>query len=440
MQVYLETYGCTLNQADSDIMGGILKHAGFRLVKKQGDAEVIVLNTCTVKGRTENRIISRIEALRKQGKRIVVAGCLSINEKRVRIACPEAVLVHPGAVSFIAEAVRDAAAGRVAKYAEPAAGNREQGTGNWKEGLPRLFTKPILRVPIQEGCVGNCYFCQTRLARPYLMSYSVKWLRSWVEEGVRRGAKEIQLTGMDSGAYGLDLGTNLVALLDEVRKIKGGFRVRLGMINPGHAKKMLPKMMDIFEDKKFYKFFHLPVQTGSEKVRGEMNRAHSVADFKKVVKAIRKKFPDATISTDIIVGYPTEKEEDFEKTLKLVKEIKPDIVNVSKFASRRGTVASKLREIPTEEVKRRSTELAELVRRIGAEKNRRFEGKRMEVLITERGKKGLGNGELGTVNWKGRAENYKQVCILGKFKAKLGDRVKVKITGSNFGSLFGKRI
>ena len=288
------------------------------------------------------------------------------------------------------------------------------------------------------------------------MSYSVKWIRNWVEEGVKKGAKEIQLTGMDSGAYGLDLGTDLVALLDEVRKIKGDFKVRLGMINPGHAKKMLPKMMDIFEDKRFYKFFHLPVQTGSEKVRGEMNRAHSVADFKKVVTAIRRRFPDASISTDIIVGYPTEKGEDFEKTLKLVKEIKPDIVNVSKFASRRGTVASKLREIPTDEVKRRSTELAELMHRIGAEKNRKFEGKRMEVMITEKGKKGLGNGgldggnpkgfcqlsrsDMETVNWKGRADNYKQVCILGKFKARLGDRVKVNITGSNFGSLFGKRI
>ena len=417
MKVYLETYGCTLNQADSDIMGGILRHAGFRLVKKTDEADVVILNTCTVKGRTENKIISRIEALRKQGKRIVAAGCLSINEKRVRTACPEAVLVYPGAVSFIAEAVRKAANGEGGEFREKSA----------KEGLPRIFTKPILRIPIQEGCVGNCHFCQTKLARPYLMSYSVKWLRSWVEEGVKKGAKEIQLTGMDSGAYGLDLGTDLVALLEEMREVRGDFRIRLGMINPGHAKKMLPKLLDIFKDRKFYKFFHLPVQTGSEKVRREMNRAHSVADFRKVVRAIRKKFPDACISTDIIVGYPTETRKDFEKTLKLVKEIKPDIVNVSKFASRRGTTAAEMREIPTDEVKRRSTELAELVHKIGAEKNRKFEGKRMEVLVTEKGK-----------TLKGRAENYKQVCVLGKSKLKLGDKVRVRIIGSNFGSLFGK--
>ncbi|MDD2655684.1 MAG: tRNA (N(6)-L-threonylcarbamoyladenosine(37)-C(2))-methylthiotransferase [Candidatus ainarchaeum sp.] len=422
MKVYLETYGCTLNQADSDIMGGILRHAGFRVARRPGGADVVVLNTCTVKGRTENKIISRIEALGKQGKRIVVAGCLSINKKRVRDACPEAVLVHPGAVSFIADAVRDAAAGKIAEYRERAA----------KEGLPRIFTKPILRIPIQEGCVGNCHFCQTKLARPYLMSYSPGWIRSWVEEGVRKGAKEIQLTGMDSGAYGLDIGTDLAALLGEVRKVKGDVRIRLGMINPGHAKKMLPKLLDIFEDRKFYKFFHLPVQTGSEKVRKEMNRAHSVADFRAVVRAIRKRFPDACISTDIIVGYPTETESDFLETVRLVKEVRPDIVNLSKFASRRGTKAAELREIATDIVKRRSTELSAIVRMVGAEKNREYEGRKMEMLVLE---KGNGKQEYG---WKGRASNYKQVCVLGK--AKIGERVDARIIGSNHGSLFGKRI
>ncbi len=459
MHVHIETYGCTLNQADSDIMGGVLRHAGFGLTKRIDGADVVVLNTCTVKGRTENRIISRIEALRKQGKKIVVAGCLSINEKRVRTACPEAVLVHPGAVARIADAVKEAIAGGGAAYKEIAA----------KEGLARIFTKPILRIPIQEGCVGNCHFCQTKLARPLLMSYSPKWLRGWVEEGVGKGAKEVQLTGMDSGAYGLDLGTDLVSLLEEIGKVRGDFRIRLGMINPGHARRMLPGLLRVFGKRKFYKFFHLPVQTGSEKVRREMNRAHSVSDFKKVVRAIRKRFPDACISTDIIVGYPTETGEDFGKTLKLVKEIKPDIVNVSKFASRRGTKAAEMREVPTDEVKRRSTELAELVRKVGAEKNGKFEGKIIEVLITEKGKRIYGNGmaetrkavkssgtspvfsaekrisasyreairKRGAGSWKGRAGNYKQVCVLGK--ARLGERMKVRITGSNYGSLFGKR-
>lgn len=427
MKVYLETYGCTLNQADSDLMGGILRDAGFRIAKSASTADVVVLNTCTVKGRTENRMASRIGALRRQGKRIVVAGCLGVNRKRVRDACPEAVILHPGAVGKVADAVRDAAAGRVAEYAETAA----------KEGLPRIFTKPILRIPIQEGCVGNCTFCQTKIARPRLMSYSIKWIRGWVEEGVRKGAKEVQLTGMDSGAYGLDLGTNLVGLLTEIAKVRGEFKVRMGMVNPSHAKRMLPELLDIFGDKRFYRFFHLPVQTGSEKVRLEMNRAHSVEDFREVVRSVRRRFPDACISTDIIVGYPTETREDFAETLALVGEVRPDVANVSKFSSRRGTAASRLKEIRTQEVKARSTELSALVRRIGAEKNRKWEGKVLEVLITEKGK-AAGDGGRETGDWKGRAENYKQVCVKGR--ARLGERMKVRVVDSNHGSLFGERI
>ncbi len=419
MEVYLETYGCTLNQADSDLMGGVLRDAGFGIAEGVRIADVVVLNTCTVKGRTENRMVSRIEALRRQKKKLVVAGCLGINRKRVRDACPEAVIVHPGAVANIAEAVMDAAAGRVTEYAEPAA----------KEGLPRVFTSPILRIPIQEGCVGNCTFCQTKIARPYLMSYSIKWIRSWVEEGVRKGAKEVQLTGMDSGAYGLDLGTSLVGLLKEIAKVEGDFRVRLGMVNPAHMKRMLPGLLEVFGDRRFYRFFHLPVQAGSEKVAGEMKRAHTVGDFREVVGAVRGKFPDACISTDIIVGYPTESRKDFGETLSLIGEVRPDVVNVSKFSSRRGTPASRLKEIRTEEVKRRSTELSSLVKRIGAEKNKEWEGRVLEVLITEKGKAGT---------WKGRAGNYKQVCLRGK--ARLGEKVKVKVVDSNHGSLFGKRI
>ena len=416
MKVYLETYGCTLNQADSDIMEGVLREGGHSISSFE-DADVVVLNTCTVKGRTENKIVSRIEALAAVGKPLVVAGCLGINEKRVRTAAPTAVIVHPGAVARICEAVEHALQGKASVFAEL----------EKKEGLARAYTAPILRIPVQEGCVGNCSFCQTKLARPELLSYSIPWIKSWVEEGLRRGAKEVQLTGMDAGAYGLDIGTDLLSLLREVGSIEGDFRVRMGMINPGHAKRMLPGLLEVFGNEKFYKFFHLPVQTGSEKVRGEMNRAHTVADFRAVVGGLRGAFPEAVISTDIIVGYPTETEEDFAETRKLIEEVRPDIVNISKFASRRGTPAAELPEIHTAEVKRRSTELTSLVQRIGGEKNKEYVGRELDVLVTELQKTPTG-----------RAFNYKQVCVQGD--AELGSWVKVKIESATHGSLMGKLI
>ena len=414
MKVYLKTYGCTLNRADSDIMQGLLLREGYSLAESAEGAPVVILNTCTVKGRTENRIISRIGKLAGEGKKLVVAGCLGINEGRVRAAAPHAVIVHPGALAHICEAVGCAARGEAKVFSEAAE----------KEGLPRVFTAPILRIPLQEGCVGNCSFCQTKIARPKLVSYSPQWLKSWVEEGLRKGAKEIQLTGMDAGAYGMDRGGDLVSLLGEVESVKGDFRIRMGMINPGHAKRMLGGLLDVFESVKFYKFFHLPVQTGSEKVRGEMNRAHTVEDFREIVSAVRGRFPEAVIATDIIVGYPTESVEDFTESVGLVEEVRPDIVNVSKFASRRGTEAAKLKEVHTSEVKRRSSLLSEVVRRVGEEKNRGYIGRELDVLVTEIQKTPTG-----------RAFNYKQVCV---DRGELGEWVKVKIIDANHGSLFGK--
>ena len=414
--VAVETYGCTLNQADSDIMKGILEEAGYLL---SPDSPIFILNTCAVKETTENKIIFRIGKLKGEGKKIVVAGCLGMgpNEKRVRKADPDAVIVLPDAISHIVEAVECAERGEAKTFS----GGSEKGM------LPRIYTEPILRVAVQEGCVGNCYFCQTRIARPKLTSQKPLWIKRWVEEGVKKGAKEIQITGQDTGAYGLDIGSSLPEMLREVLSVEGEFRVRLGMINPGHAKKMLPELLEIMENEKFYKFLHIPVQSGSEKVREEMNRMHSVADFEEVVSKVRGRFPDATISTDIIVGYPTESKEDFEKSKELLERVKPDIVNISKFSSRRGTEASRLKKIDTFEVKKRTVEMSKFVKMLGEKRNSRYVGRMEKVLITEIQKTPTG-----------RMGNYKQVCVDAGLK--LGEWVNVKIVDFNHGSLFGEVI
>lgn len=415
-RVFIETYGCTLNHADSDIMKGILEEAGYLL---SPDSPIFILNTCAVKETTENKLIYRIGKLKAEGKKLVIAGCLGMepNQKRVRETDPDAVIVLPDAVSQIVEAVECAERGEAKTFN----GGRGKGT------LPRIYTAPILRIGAQDGCVGNCYFCQTKIARPKLASIPVREIKRWAEEGVKRGAKEIQITGQDTGAYGMDIGSSLPEMLREVLSVEGDFRVRLGMLNPGHAKRMLPELLELLGNKKFYKFLHLPVQTGSEKVREEMNRVHPVADFEEVVREARAKFPDVTISTDIIVGYPTESEEDFGESKKLLERVEPDTVNISKFSSRRGTEASRLRKIDTLEVKRRTVEMSELVKKLGAKRNSRYLGRIEDVLITEMQKTPTG-----------RMENYKQVCI--NPGVKIGEWVKAKIVDYNHGSLFGELI
>ncbi len=408
MKIYFETYGCTLNQADTDIMKGILMSNSHQIVQNENEADIIIVNTCTVKGATENKIIERLGTLK--GKKVVVAGCLVINRKRIRSVLPDAPLVWPSAVSRINEAVDAAIEGL------PVEINELKRT----ETSTRIYTAPVLRLPVSEGCTGSCYFCQTKLARPVLVSYSEKTIAEWVSHGVERGAKEIQLTSMDTGAYGIDHGTNLLELLKCINGIDGDFLVRIGMINPEHAMKMKEGLAEIMEKGKLFRFMHIPVQSGSEKVCKEMGRNHTVKDFVDTVSFFRSRIPDITISTDIIVGYPTETQEDFQQTLKLLETVKPDVVNLSKFTPREGTKAAEMKQIASEITKERSRKTNEIVKKVCTENNLKYVGKTIDVLVTEKG--------------KGRAGNYKQVAFEGD--SELGSWIKVKIKDANHGSLF----
>ncbi|MBN1169904.1 tRNA (N(6)-L-threonylcarbamoyladenosine(37)-C(2))-methylthiotransferase [Candidatus Micrarchaeota archaeon] len=413
-RVFVETYGCTLNHADSDIIKAVLKH---EIVENEELADVIILNTCTVKGTTENRICDRMKSLKKP---FVVAGCLSANEKKIRDFAPGAPIVGTSSICLVNDAVKDALAGKASIYKKFQS----------KENLPKLLSAPIMRIPINDGCLSSCNFCQTKLARPFLRSFSPKTIVRWINESVKHGAREIQLTSMDSGAYGYDVRTNLVELLelianDDSKDAQDGYLVRLGMINPDHAKKFLPDLKRILKHRKFYKFLHAPVQAGSEKVVKEMNRDHSVRDFADIVNTLRSEIPGITISTDIIVGYPTETEDDYEKTLELIRETKPEIINLSKFSPRPGTKARELPQLRTEEIKRRSKKATDLIAEINSETRKALIGNTYRVLITEK-----------CPDYKGRNINYMQVVLKG-FHGELGQFADVKINNANHNSLFG---
>ena len=346
-KIYFETYGCTLNRADTDIMKGIVLEQGMELADEQ-NADVIVLNTCTVKETTENKIISRIKSINKP---LVVAGCMSVNEKRIRNNKPNVVIISSGAIEKITEAINRAIEGKPLTF----------NSFNYKDELPRIYTAPILRIPIVDGCLSNCAFCETRFARPGLRSYRIKTIGKWIREGVKKGAKEIQLTGMDTGAYGHDIKTNLIDMLNAVLEEKGDFKIRLGMINPQHAKRLLDGLLKVYEHKKMYKFIHLPVQSGSEKVVKLMNRGHTVKDYVELVDSFRNKF-NMTIATDIIIGFPGEEQEDCEQTIKILERTKPDVINISKFSVREHARAKKMKKLDTKTIKNRSTDISDIIK------------------------------------------------------------------------------
>ncbi|RZN34060.1 MAG: tRNA (N(6)-L-threonylcarbamoyladenosine(37)-C(2))-methylthiotransferase [Methanophagales archaeon ANME-1-THS] len=245
-------------------------------------------------------------------------------------------------------------------------------------------------IPIAMGCVGRCSYCVVKQARGELISYAPEKIREAVKHAVERGAKEIQITSQDCSAYGCERGDGfkLPELLALVTSVEGDFSVRVGMMNPCTISHILDALLEAFESEKIFKFFHVPVQSGSDKVLRDMRRGYKAADFIELVTRIRKRFADCTLCTDFIIGFPTETEEDFHASLKLLEEVKPEKVNITRFSPRPGTDAAQLKDLLDREKKRRSRIFSALERRIGFETQKALEGKELTVLITEKGTKG----------------------------------------------------
>jgi MiaB/RimO family radical SAM methylthiotransferase len=252
-----------------------------------------------------------------------------------------------------------------------------------------------------------------------LRSYSTEEIVEKVECDLASDAKEFWFTSQDTACYGRDLGTNLAALLKSVCAVDGDFRVRVGMMTPNFALDMLDELVDAFNDEKVFKFLHLPVQSGDNAVLKRMNRYYTVSDFKNIVNRFRQAFPNMTLATDVICGFPGETTKAFGNTLRLIGEVKPDIVNVSKFYARPGTAAAKMPDhIVATEIKRRSTETANLAKQTSLERNQRWLGWTGEILIDEKGK--ISN------SWIGRNVAYKPVAVKSP-ELLLGKKLQVKV-------------
>jgi MiaB-like tRNA modifying enzyme len=424
MKVYLETYGCSANKSDSEIMLGLLKENGFEITDKKEEADVLIINTCIVKTPTAKRMERRIRELSSLNRPLIVAGCMAKAEReRIEKISPKASIVTPESIHKIVEAAKETIKGRKVVFDE----NKIE-----KVNLPRVsFSKIISIIQISSGCLSACSFCETRLARGILKSYSQASIVRRIEEDLKKGFKEFWITSQDNACYGFDIKTNIANLLENIVKIDGKFFVRVGMMNPYHLIKnrnILEKLVNVYKNEKIFKFVHLPLQSGSNKVLKDMNRNYTIEEFEEVVKLFRNEIPSISIETDIIVGYPTERDEDFEKTLEALKRIKFDFVNISKFSPRPKTPAEKLKELNPEIVKRRSKAAFELVRKIQFEINSKYVNKELEVFVDEKGK-----GKT----FVGRTFNYKPVVIESEENL-LGKIVNVEIIDAKSNYLIGK--
>jgi MiaB-like tRNA modifying enzyme len=295
-----------------------------------------------------------------------------------------------------------------------------------KVGIPKVRLNPAIGIiEIASGCMSECTFCQTKLAKGDLQSYRLGDIVRQVKHDLEDGCVEVWLTSTDNGCYGLDIGTSLPELVQKVSEIEHDFRARVGMMNPMHLPRIKERLLESFASDKVFKFLHLPVQSGSDKVLKDMKRLHTSKIFHDVNSTFRKRFDRFTIATDIIVGFPTETEDDFIKTVDLIDKTRPDVINLSRYSARTGTKASQMEQINVSEVKRRSKIIFDRAKKISQERNEEWVGWEGDVLFDE-----VSDGII-----KGRNFAYKQVVTDNKVK--LGQNANVKITKATPNGLYG---
>jgi len=400
VSIWFEGYGCTANQGETIEMRDRANELGHRIAPNSEMAETIVLGTCTVLESTQNKMEKRISELMDQGKNVIVSGCMATADAKVLgEKFPEAPLVSPGDLEGLGDLI---------------------GRGGCK---PEKFDSPLAAIlPISSGCLGRCTYCATVRARGRVTSRSVNDIFFKAQYAIDSGSKEILLTSQDNGAFGADSNSSLEFLLRELSHLEGDFRLRVGMLNPMLVSGRSEAMAEAWADSRIYKFMHLPIQSGSQKILDSMVRDHTIDEFWEVVNVFRKHYPEMMIITDIITGFPGETDQDHQDTVDLLHALSPDLVNVTRFSPRKGTPASKYERVNGRIVKKRSRELTSLRKKLGAKSFKRFVGKQTSILTVENQKKG---------STLCRDDNYRPVIL--KKELPLGEFYDVRITDSEYG-------
>lgn len=405
MKVYVESYGCTMNHGEGEKIETMLSSLGHEIVSDSSDADLIVLNTCTVITETQNKMLKRAKEISESGKKLIVSGCMaSIQPDDVISVAPNAQIIEPRNYNELPSMI---------------------GTG----GIPVIKNPTVTSIlPIAQGCLGSCTYCITRFARGTLCSYPLQDLVSEAKNLVNAGTKELLVTAQDTACYGFDIDSSLTDLIKSLTEIDGRFMIRIGMMNPNNLLEIMDEFMPVWMNPKVYKFIHIPVQSGSPRILGSMQRLYSPDEFKTLVFKLRSYCPDISISTDVITGFPGETEEDHNQTIDLINEVMPDTVNVTRYSARPNTPAASFKhQVPGWISKERSRELTKLRFSISETKNKSLIGKNFPGIVSEIGKPGT---------MIVRTSAYRPVVICEKLP--LGSEVRVRITDSKSTYLFGE--
>jgi MiaB-like tRNA modifying enzyme len=406
---HIETYGCTSNRGEAREIERALREGGHRPAPGPEAADVAILNTCTVLEKTERNMLARARELDAETPAdLVVTGCMALAQgKAFEEAGVDAELLH---WDDVPEYVLNGECPTVTPDVEPVL-----------DGVVGIL-------PIARGCMSDCSYCITKRATGRIDSPTVEENVEKARSLVHAGARELRITGQDTGVYGWDRNQGeslLPELLDRVCDIDGEFRVRVGMANPAGVHGVREELAEVFaENGKLYNFLHAPVQSGSDDVLADMRRQHAVREYVEVAETFDAHLEYWTLSTDFIAGFPTETDRDHEQSLALLRETRPEKVNVTRFSKRPGTDAADMKGLGGQTKKDRSSELVEAKMDVVGAAHEAMVGRESEVLVVEDGTDD---------SMVGYDSAYRQVAIPGAESrgVEVGDLVTVEVTGHN---------
>lgn len=388
---YVRSFGCQLNISDGEKIKGLLRQAGYDFTDDETKADLIILNTCAVRENAEDRVFGIIGSMKKLKEVkpsliIGISGCMTAQEhiaEKIKKSYPQVdFVVGTSAISSIPKLLLDCLNGQkfgvdIAEYDDFSEVTEQVRESKFKASVPIMF-----------GCNNFCTYCIVPYVRGRERSRKADDIIAEVRNLVQNGYKEIMLLGQNVNSYGNDFGeTNAFPeLLRKINRIDGDFVIRFMSSHPKDASKEL--IDTIFECEKVAKHLHLPLQSGSSDVLKRMNRRYTAEKYLETVDYIRSKDPEFSLTTDLIVGFPNETDEDFQATLDIIKRVKYDNIYSFIYSKRTGTKAAVMPDFTSDEVKsQRMRKLLEVQREISTENYKRFIGKRMRVLVDDVSKK-----------------------------------------------------
>jgi threonylcarbamoyladenosine tRNA methylthiotransferase MtaB len=384
------TLGCKVNQYETQMMREQFLRSGYKEIDNGAPAENYLINTCTVTQRADSESLGLIRRAQRENPKakIIVTGCLTeLDADRIRKACQRSLIIQKGSGAF-------------SLY--------KKGPGPFFMGITRFQDHTRAFLKIQDGCNNFCSYCKVPLVRGKSRSKPLKDIIEEAECLVKNGFKEIVLTGICLGSYGKDLNPKqtLVAVIEELEKIEGLLRIRLSSIEAGDVSDELIERMA--ESKELCPHLHIPLQSGDDEILKKMHRSYTRDDYLKLIRKIKKKIPRIAITTDVLVGFPSENEENFGNTLKLIQKIQPLKVHIFPYSRREKTAAANLgQEVPSYIIKERTQCLRRIAQACAKKYQKQFLNKRLDILIEGPCKENPGY-------YEGYADNYLKIFVSNK--------------------------